>query len=52
MAAKVLATMPGRRPTLVLVEFVTQTGDTGEAHLERDMPVALMAVHDFEEEEW
>ena len=44
--------MPGRGPTLVRIEFVTQGGDTGEAHLERDMPVALMAVHDFEDEEW
>lgn len=52
VAARVLSVHPSQRPDLVRVEFVTHGGETGEAYLIPDMPVGLMAVHDFEDEEW
>lgn len=34
------------------IEFVTLSGDEGEAHLNPGSDVELMADYDFEEEEW
>ena len=48
---RVVSTAPSRREGRIRVEFVTMGGENGEAHLQSDAVLAVMASFDFEDEE-